>query len=194
MKDKPSLGEDFRPSMQLRKLYYITISVIFIIFIIPGLFIAIVAPSIIAILGVPFLLLFGFLFWWTPKYYNTIIYRLTRDEMTWRRGVWFRNTGIVPYNRITNVDIAQGPVSRALGIASLKIQTAGYSAPNTRSSEIRIDGIVKFEEMRELIMDLVRGRKPVAVETYEGAGREPAGLDSRILSELVRIRKALEKK
>jgi membrane protein YdbS with pleckstrin-like domain len=191
MKDKPKLGEDFRPSPQLRKLYYLTLSVIFIIFLLPGLFLAMIIPSVIAILGVPFLLIFGLLFWWTPKYYKSIIYKLTRDDMTWRRGVWFKNTGIVPYNRITNVDIAQGPVSRALGIASLKIQTAGYSAPNTRSSEIRIDGIVKFEEMRELIMDLVRGRKPVAVETYDETGGDT---ESKILSELVRIRKALERK
>ena len=192
MKDKPNLGEDFRPSPQFRKLYYLTLSVIFIIFLVPGLLLAMIIPFIItAILGIPFLLIFGFLFWWTPKFYKSIIYKLTRDEMVWRRGVWFKNTGIVPYNRITNIDIAQGPVSRALGIASLKIQTAGYSAPNTRSSEIRIDGIVKFEEMRELIMGLVRGRKPVAVETYD---EEPADLNSKILAELVRIRKALEKK
>ena len=192
MSGKTVLGEEFRPSPQLKKLYYITFFVVFLVLIVPGAFLALFIPFIVsAAIGIPFLLGFLFMFWWMPKYFDTIKYKLTKDDMTWRRGVWFRNTGIVPYNRITNVDIAQGPVSRMLGIASLKIQTAGYSAPNTRSSEIRIDGVVNSEEMRETIMSLVRGRKPVAVETYD----EPSGdVSSLVLKELVRIRKALEKK
>jgi len=46
-----------------------------------------------------------------------------------------------------------------------------------------------FEELREAIIGLARGRKPVAVETYEEADEE-----SRVLDELVKIRKLLEKR
>ena len=53
-------------------------------------------------------------------------YELKDDEMSWKRGVWFRRTGILPYNRITNLDVIQGPVMRMLGISTLSIQTAGY--------------------------------------------------------------------
>ena len=108
--------------------------------------------------------------------------------MEWRRGVWFKKTGIVPYNRITNVDIGQGPISRILEIASLKIQTAGYSATgHGTSAEIKIDGVEQFEEIRELIMEYVRGKKPVAVETYE------EDINVKILNELVKIRELLKK-
>ncbi len=116
-----------------------------------------------------------------------MLYKLTDNEVVWRRGVWFKNTGIVPYNRITNIDIAQGPISRMLGIASLKIQTASYSAPSGGKAEIKIEGLGQFEELRELIMGFVRGKKPVAVETYE------EDINSKILDELVKIRKSLEK-
>ncbi len=58
-----------------------------------------------------------------------------------------------------------------------------------RSSEIKIEGMKNFEELRETIMGLVGGKKPVAVETYD---EEAAGSD--VLKELVRIRKLLEKK
>jgi membrane protein YdbS with pleckstrin-like domain len=54
-------------------------------------------------------------------------YELRDDEINWKRGVWFRTTGIVPYNRITNLDVRQGPFMRYLGISTLAIQTAGYS-------------------------------------------------------------------
>ena len=46
-------------------------------------------------------------------------YELREDEMSWKRGVWFRTTGIVPYNRITNLDVRQGPVMRLPGISTL---------------------------------------------------------------------------
>ncbi len=101
--------------------------------------------------------------------------------------MWFKKTGIVPYNRITNIDITQGPISRKLGIATLKIQTAGYSGQQARA-EIKMEGIEQFEELREFIMEFVRGKKPVAVETYKD---ESIGL--KILNELVKIRKLLEK-
>ena len=101
-------------------------------------------------------------------------------------GIQFKKIGVVPYNRIINIDIGQGPISRMLGIATLKIQTAGYSGQ--ARPEIKIEGIEQFEELRELIMEFVKGKKPVAVETYE-----EEDIDLKILNELVKIRKLLEK-
>jgi len=57
-----------------------------------------------------------------------------------------------------------------LGIASLKIQTAGYSAAKARA-ELRLDGIERFEELRDLIMGFVKRRRPAAVEVFEDRGR-----------------------
>jgi len=187
---KIKIGEEFKPAPQLKKVYYIYWVLIpfgILIYCIPyipdlffasfrikiGVLIAILAPLI-------------FIAYWIPKYYDTIVYKLTEDKIMWRRGVWFKNTGIVPYNRITNIDIIQGPISRKFGIGTLKIQTAGYSGQ--ARAEIRIEGIEQFEELRELIMGFVKGKKPVAVETYE-----EENIDLKILNELVRIRELLEK-
>jgi len=150
---------------------------------------------LVAIVGVsiPALVIIIITALWIQLYYEKIFYKLTETEMEWKRGVWFRRTGIVPYNRITNIDITQGPLSRILGIASLRIQTAGYSAPSQGSfgkfAEIRIEGMKQFEELRELIMQFVRSRKPVAVETYQDEGRT----DTRMLDELRKIRELLER-
>lgn len=188
------IGKDFKPSPQLKKLYYINLFLIFTFAILswylPVFFFAprVVVIAITLVVLVPLAPIIILAIYWIPKYYDTIIYRLTDKEMVWRRGVWFKNTGIVPYNRITNVDIAQGPISRKLGIASLKIQTAGYSVTSGAHSEIRIDGVEDFEGLRELIMGFVRGKRPVAVETYEGED-----VDSKILKELIKIRSLLEK-
>lgn len=188
-----AIGEEFRPSGRLKGLYFAYLAGVvalgLLTWIVPiGIFASAWGAALIFAFFLPFIL---FTAYWIPKYYSTITYKLTRDEMTWRRGVWFKNTGIVPYNRITNVDITQGPVSRHFNVASLKIQTAGYSGANQRGSEIRLDGIEDFEGLREFIMNLVRGRAPVAVEAY--GKRAPAeAADSDVLSELVKIRKLLE--
>lgn len=130
---------------------------------------------------------------WTRLYYNSMWYELHRDEMRWRRGVWFRRTGIVPYNRITNIDIRQGPVMRALHISTLSIQTAGYSGQ--AQAEIRIEGIVHAEELRELIRTMVRSCSAGGDGTGTGTATTPhAEKTTEILEELKIIRALLEQK
>ncbi|MCD6494013.1 MAG: PH domain-containing protein [Archaeoglobaceae archaeon] len=156
---KIKIGEEFKPSPQFKKLYYIylLLAIIFgilwwyipVLLLIPFEVKVGITISILAILI--------FIAYWIPKYYETIVYKLTENEIVWRRGVWFKKTGVVPYNRITNIDIVQGPISRMLGIATLKIQTAGYSGQ--ARPEIKIEGIEQFEELRELIMEFVKGKK-----------------------------------
>ena len=153
--------EEFKPAPQFKKLYNIYLLLAVITGILPWyLPILLFAPRdfgafvVTTVISAFILIILIFTYYWIPKYYDTMLYRFTGNEIIWRRGVWFKNTGIVPYNRITNIDIVQGPISRRLGIASLKIQTAGYSAPSGGSAEIRIDGVEQFEELRDLIMDL----------------------------------------
>jgi len=185
---KIKIGEEFKPAPQFKKLYYIYF-LLAIIFAILWWYLPVLLFTPFGVkvgITIPILAILIFIAYWIRKYYETMVYKLTKDEIVWRRGVWFKKTGIVPYNRITNIDIGQGPISRMLGIASLKIQTAGYSGQSP--AEIKIEGVEQFEELRELIMEFVRGKKPVAVETYE-----EENIDLKILNELVKIRKLLEK-
>ncbi len=121
---------------------------------------------LIAVGIVALTLLFGL---WTRLYYESMFYELHMDELRWRRGVWFRTTGIVPYSRITNIDIKQGPLMRWLGISSISIQTAGYSGQAV--PEIRIEAIEHAEELRELLRQSVRSCSGVA---GDGTGSGPA--------------------
>ena len=146
-----------------------------------------------ALLGGTLVLVILF-FIWVSLYYDSMWYELREDEMSWKRGVWFRKTGIVPYNRITNLDIRQGPVMRALGISTLSIQTAGYSGQAV--PEIRIEAIVHAEELRELIRTQVRESGRGGDGTGSGAAapvRMPTSTDVQMLEELKQIRALLEK-
>ena len=134
-------------------------------------------------------------FIWVKLYYASMWYELRDDEMSWKRGVIFRTTGIVPYNRITNLDLRQGPVMRALGISTLSIQTAGYSGQAV--PEIRIEAIERAEELRELIRSMVRSCSGRGDGTGTGGPEAiPAGsaVSQQILEELRRIRMLLEQR
>jgi len=52
-----------------------------------------------------------------------------------------------PYNRITNVDIAQGPLMRFFSFSALRVQTAGYSAQ--ARAEIVLNGIEDAGDLQE---------------------------------------------
>lgn len=129
---------------------------------------------------------------WNELYYKSIVYNLNNTEMTWKRGVWFRQTGIVPYSRITNVDIAQGPLMRLFKISDVKIQTASSSAQNL--AEIRINGMEEPEHLREMIMKFVRsGGVSGAATGGSDDTYKDSFTDNQVVSELKEMKKLLEK-
>jgi membrane protein YdbS with pleckstrin-like domain len=137
-----------------------------------------------------------FLWIWVGMFYDSMSYELREDEINWKRGVWFQTTGIVPYNRIVNLDVRQGPLMRFLKISSLAIQTAGYSGQAV--PEIRIEAIEHAEELRELIRSHVRG----CLSHDDGTGSaKPSStplsgvsVHQQMLAELQQIRSLLEQK
>ena len=191
------LNTPFKPSSALVPWFIINFLLLLIFvtsFILVPLFLSESAGTLIWALGGLAVLVVLFIIW-TRLYYGSMWYELHDDEMRWKRGVIFRRTGIVPYNRITNIDIRQGPVMRALHISTLSIQTAGYSGK--AQSEIRIEAIVQAEELRELIRTMVRvssggdgtGSGPAATRLAMGQ----TGLE-QVLEEMRAIRALLEKK
>jgi hypothetical protein len=77
-----------------------------------------------------------------------------------------------------------------LSIASIKIQTAGYpvSSASGGFSEIKIDGMKNFSEVRDMILVFVRGNKPMAIENYDIPNED------KVSKDLVKIRDILEEK
>jgi len=183
------IGEAFGPAPQYRSYLYVYLTLTIVIFVLPWLVPAILAaPAVVAaVTGVPILGIVLFTLYWIPLYYRSISYRLTVTEITWQRGVWFRQTGIVPYNRITNVDIAQGPLMRFFSFSALRVQTAGYSAQ--ARAEIVLNGIEDPKDLQEKIMGFVRRGGPVAVE---GEPEAPPAAADAALEELRAIRRLLE--
>ena len=146
-----------------------------------------------AVFFIPSAVIVGFASYWIPRYYRSISYQLTRDEVVVEHGVWWRFKHTVPYARIMSVDIAQGPISRKLGIATVDVYTAGYTGvaggtggPTSRRAEASIIHVSNFADLRESVLSIVRGRPLFAAPVSD--------VSTEMLSELRKMREILEKK
>jgi len=201
-----NVNEQFGAHPDLKKLYYtyLTIAtIVFLAWILPVTAAAFIllpfnsASIVVVSLLVPLFFSIVFLWYWINQYYASISYALTDHEIVVHRGVWWKKKSFVPYNRITNINLVQGPVSRHFQLGTVLIQTAGFSggtssAGGLRPAEAIILGVKNFEEIKDKIMNSVRRASPVAVEAQaEAVATED--VNRQILAELKKISKALEK-
>jgi len=201
-----NVNEQFGAHLDLKKLYYtyLTIAIIvFLAWILPVttaafIFLSFNSASIVATsLLVPLFFSIVVVWYWINQYYASISYALTDHEIIVQKGVWWKKKSFVPYNRITNINIAQGPISRRFELGTVLIQTAGFSggtssARGLRPAEAVILGVKNFEEIKDKVMNFVRRVRPVAVEAQTEA-IAPEDVSRQILAELKKISKALEK-
>lgn len=75
------------------------------------------------------------------------------DELAIRRGVWTRLRTIVPFGRVQHIDVAQGPIERRFGLATLILHTAG-----TRGAAVPLPGLrhADADAMRDRIRAKIR--------------------------------------
>ena len=78
-------------------------------------------------------------------------YRMEEDELAVRHGLLVRALSLVPFGRVQHIDLAQGPLERAFGLATLVLNTAG-----TRGAAIRLPGLAQADAER--IRDHIRGK------------------------------------
>jgi len=200
-----NVNEQFGAHPDLKKLYYTYLAIatiVFLAWILPVtaaafIFLPFNSASIVATsLLVPLFFLIVFVWYWINQYYTSISYTLTDHEIVVQKGIWWKRKSFVPYNRITNINIVQGPISRRFQLGTVLIQTAGFSggtssAGGLRPAEAIILGVKNFEEIKDKVMNFVRRFKPVAVEAQTEA-MAPEDVNRQILAELKKISKALK--
>jgi membrane protein YdbS with pleckstrin-like domain len=86
----------------------------------PGL-----AAGLLALVG-------GLAAWWLPRAsYRHWRYQVAADALELRHGVVRRVHSAIPYFRVQHIDVAQGPVERAVGLARLVVHTASAGTDAT---------------------------------------------------------------
>ena len=74
------------------------------------------------------------------------------------RGVFWKKNITVPFTKITNVDVTQGPLQRLFNIGTINVQTAGAGGAQGARPELVFVGTRDLEGIKETIMERDRGR------------------------------------
>ncbi|MEG9269695.1 PH domain-containing protein [Qipengyuania sp. Mu-71] len=85
--------------------------------------------------------------------YNARGYSLAGERLRVVRGVFFRADTVVPFGRVQHIDVGQGPLERAFGLATLTVHTAG-----THNASVSLPGLKHADAtaMREDIRAAIR--------------------------------------
>ncbi len=90
-----------------------------------------------------------------PRQARAIGYMLRSDDIVFRRGILWQRMVAVPYGRMQLVDITQGPLDRAFGIAKLKLVTAAAT------TGVEIPGLTQqaAEALRDTLIEVAETRR-----------------------------------
>jgi len=105
------------------------------------------------------IVMFGFEFyrWWRFSY------RLDAEELRIASGIFSRNVRSIPYERIQDVNLEQGPFARILGLAKVRLET-GSSGSGDEGALDSVD-LAEAERLR----DVIRLRKAQQIAGIEAA-------------------------
>jgi uncharacterized membrane protein YdbT with pleckstrin-like domain len=144
--------------------------------------------------GAVFVLLFVFgpiLVIWVKN----LSYVIGEEKVTIHQGILTKIQKNIPYRAVTDFIVHRSIFDRILGIASIRIQTAGQTQTAT-GYEGNIAGIMDWRDLHQVLRDRLKKLHPVSEALTTG---EPISaltdkeLWVQILDELKAIRKALEK-
>lgn len=142
---------------------------------------------------------------YTPLYYRSVEFSVkaesgeTMPEVYVKKGVLTISRKHVPFRTITNISSKAGPFDRLFKIGSVHIETAGYSGSQQAGPEVKLEGVVFYEEVRDFILNELRKFKaPYVIGTeivhpIEEPVPKMEGLDDEILITLREIRDLLRK-
>lgn len=101
-------------------------------------------------------------------YWRRFEYRVGANEIRIDSGILNRAHRSIPFDRIQDVDISQGPVARLLGLARVKFETGGSAGDKDDDGALAAIALDRAEALR----DQVRARRATAVDPAATAEAE----------------------
>lgn len=95
----------------------------------------------------PVLLVAAFLIVRMPlRRYHARGFAMSNDRLRVARGLLFRSDTVVPFGRVQHIDVHQGPLERAWGLATLTVHTAGSHNASVSLPGLAHDGAIAMRE------------------------------------------------
>ena len=186
-----------KPEKEQRIMWFIDWAITFVIGLTLWIVLLLIVDTVtfsLCVLG--WLILASLFLLWIPAFYKSLEYVIDSDSVKMKKGVFWKKRVTVPFTKITNLDVTQGPVQRAFDIGTIHVQTAGAGGPEGARAELKLLGVRDLDEVKDTIMERVRGYtilKPDEVK-QKVAEQSDSEIFARMLKELTAIREVLEKK
>ena len=84
-------------------------------------------------------------------YWTRFEFRVGASEIRVDSGIFSRTHRSIPFDRIQDVDISQGPLARLLGIARVKFETGGSAGAGEDEGVLHAIPLQRAEELRALV-------------------------------------------
>lgn len=98
-------------------------------------------------------------------------YRVGADELRIDSGVLSRNSRAIPFDRVTDVDIEQGPLHRLFGLARVRLETGASAGADKEDGVLDTIDLDRAQALRDHIRAR-RGRASTAEPAAADAGAE----------------------
>lgn len=152
---------------------------------------AILWPVTLGVIALKWILLVPILTLWVKN----LKYVLKEDRVNIHKGILSKIQQNIPYRAITDFVLHRSLYDRFLGIASIRIQTAGQSQ-NPTGYEGNMAGLIGWEELHRSLRNKIKTLHPQSEAlgiTEKAAVPAENDVMKQILNELKEIRKVLEK-
>jgi len=95
-------------------------------------------------------------------------YRVGAHELRIDSGILSRNSRAIPFDRVTDVDLEQGPLHRLFGLARVRLETGASAGAKDEDGVLDTISLDRAEALRDHIRAR-RGRAPLAAAADEAA-------------------------
>jgi putative membrane protein len=139
---------------------------------------------IIIIITIPIALLYMIIArFFIDRYLENMRCALTERTLDIKKGILNKTESTIPLEKITDLQLFQGPVMRFFGLHGFKVETAGQSSP-TGGSLVNIVGIVNTKDFRRAVLEQ-RDRVSSGAATRPPAAIPAAGTGDSVATELL---------
>lgn len=107
--------------------------------------------SIVGIVLIPVWVL-GWGQWWSRRRFENLRCVLNQRSLVVERGVLFKVEKTIPLDKIQDLTVTEGPLLKAFGLRSLRVETAGQSSPQG-TSDADLVGVVDPRSFRDRVLD-----------------------------------------
>jgi putative membrane protein len=157
-----------------------------------------VLALIVIVVTIPLALLYMIIArFFIDRYLENMRCALTERTLDIKKGIFNKTESTIPLEKITDLQLFQGPVMRFFGLHGFKVETAGQSSP-TGGALVNIVGIVDTKAFRRAVleqrdrMNTGAAALPVApTSAHEAGDPQKTALLKEIRDSLQRIERSI---